>query len=120
MRSQSPGMAKRFRRTPERRLQAFARDNLRSRSPRAAGLQLAVTSGSNVRHTTCRRLLFRLLSTRARSEVLALQLLLALESSCVRRDAGVGNAAPQPGSQGDGRRKLDQQFYIGIGQRKIA
>src|SRR5437667_12319466 len=120
MRSQSPGMAKRFRRTAERRLQAFARGNLRSRSPRAAGPQLAVTIGSNVRHTTCRHLLFRLRSSEAQIEVLALQLLLALESSCVRRDAGVANAAPQPGSQGDGHRKLGRQFYIGIGRRKIA
>src|SRR5437773_9559343 len=120
MHSQSPGMAQKFQRSPERRLPAFAPGNLRSTSARAADRRLAVMSGSNVLRTTCRRLLFRLQLTPVQIEVLVLELPLKLESSCAKLDEGVANVARHPAQREGGRRKLDQRFYIGIERLKIA
>src|SRR5438477_12690066 len=120
MRSQSPGMAQKFQRSPERRLPPFAPGNLQSTSASAADRRLAVMSGSNVLRTTYRRLSFRLPLTPVQIEVLVLELPLKLESSCAKPDEDVANVAPHPAKREGGRRKLDQQFYIGIAPLKIA
>src|SRR4029077_18951 len=120
MRSQSPGMARKFQRLLGHRSPAFVPDNSRSRSANAVNPLLDVTSGSNVRHKTCRRLLFRLPSTPVQTEVLVLELLLALESSCATPDEGVANVAPDPRQRGAAHREPDQQFYIGIARPRIA